>query len=181
MAEILENWGIDAALESMRKAVASLGMKQNSHVGGGECLIMDYVLSYGKTYKPADYMPTDYGQLMPKKECFANAITYSLRYTHDLLYAEGYAFASPTVPFPLHHGWCVHRESGRAFDPTWAAPGEGWDGEFPIAIGVTFEPDHAFLRMAKTGYYGLFCPGDVFDIDLLRSKPSDLPFLKKPK
>lgn len=49
--------------------------------------------------------------------CYKHA--YQLAESDSIfIYCEGYA-CSEQLGIPLHHAWCVHRETGEVYDPVW--------------------------------------------------------------
>lgn len=100
-------------------------------------------------------------ELMPAKNCYANALTLALEKGYT--YVEGYAHSILTVA----HAWCED-ERGNVVEPTWDAD----EGRF--YLGVPMDPHRALAHCAKTGYYGLFCNDWITDLELLRGGYKEL-------
>jgi hypothetical protein len=98
---------------------------------------------------------------MEKKNCFGNAVEYAMR--NGLYYCEGFALAAGF--FPTLHAWTCD-ENGVIFDPTWQDPVRPVDHY----LGLVFETDFVISTIQRTGYYGLFCPNEWYDKDILNGQ-----------
>ena len=77
----------------------------------GYCGFEDFVLRNGQSWP---YRRTKHTGR--PKECFRNAFLLAEQHPDQFVYAEGYAVL---VLLPVHHAWCVDRETGFVVDPTW--------------------------------------------------------------
>lgn len=90
-------------------------------------------------------------------ECFANASRRM--WATSARYTEGVALR-PSLGILIHHAWLVGPDN-RVFDPTWDRPEEC---EY---VGVSLDADVVGRQTAKTGYYCLFAPNGVYDLDFM--------------
>lgn len=103
-----------AAREMLEFIAAARGPAKPLHVWAGP---EELLLSMAT---PVVAYPRTVGGMRPlaAKECYRNAFVTTLDFP-TLVYTEGFAMA-PGL-FPMHHAWVTHAETGKIFDPTWAA------------------------------------------------------------
>lgn len=132
-----------AVLERLVESFAELGHPAS---------LERFTLRNGRAYErgPTLGARTDQGQ------CFRNATLYALEHS-QARYVEGFAWTEELI-FPIHHAWV--EIDGKAMDAT-------WDETETVYVGVAFDTDAVSKRIQRTGYYGLFVPGDFIDIDFL--------------
>lgn len=125
--------------------------------GGG--LLEYFVLRNGRARQGRPYT----GVRGEPKDCFANAYRLALPYDDKPVgtYVEGFAIR-PSLGILVHHAW-VER-SNRVIDPTWDSP------ESCFYMGVPFSAKVLSAETLKSGYYGLLCPGEMFNFDLMLSR-----------
>lgn len=119
------------------------------------------VREHGKVYQssPRKSYPKGLRRKRAMKECFSNSVHHLIKEhisgTSNLLYVEGYA-VNKGIGFPFHHAWLVERDSDVAIDVTLDKPEEY---EY---FGIALDRALVFERMQASGYYCVFCPGEMF-------------------
>lgn len=137
--------------------LANLKAKDEAFSTMGHFDLVDrFVMRNGKPYEAAPY----FGKRGTPKECFTNAVHYAMRNSLD--YVEGFMYRKD-LPILIHHAWVAGKD-GVVIDPTLDRPEECH------FFGVPFNAKRAWNRMLKTGYYGLYMPNEMVDIEFLARK-----------
>lgn len=123
----------------------------------------EFVLHHGEFFKSNAFDDKKYSRaLRTKKECFRNAFELALM-NDNLVYCEGYAVDI----LPLHHAWCVEKDTGKVVDPTWNNP------ESCIYFGVPFKLEFARHTVVSNEIYGVLDGYWNHEFPLLTGKATD--------
>ena len=95
------------------------------------------------------------------RECFSNSIRALWGGEFPgYHYVEGKACSEHG--FIVHHAW-LEDDDHNVLDLTWRNP------EKAQYFGVTFDIETVRKECIKSGIYGLLCPGEIFNLDLMRA------------
>jgi hypothetical protein len=97
------------------------------------------------------------------KECFKNSTVAAFK--GGLRYVEGYALKPGLIP--VHHAWNLDEE-GRVIDLTWR------DNLAAEYLGIEIDTVTLTRTACRTGYFGMFAPGDMVNIEFLKQLDPEL-------
>jgi len=121
--------------------------------------IQDYLLDTGKEFGTTEYPAEDIIReiqespfvRMAVQECFANCQGAALLLNDPrVLYAEGFALSSGSLPLPVLHAWLVIE--GKVYDPTWEMVGH-YDRKTSAYFGRTFETGYVRRSVLDSRMY----------------------------
>lgn len=151
----------------MQPMTGTLESTLNAHIKAFETLghpsLMErFVVLRGEVFECRDDAGYHRGV---SKECFRNAALLSLE-NDELTYVEGYGMLD-SIPFPIHHAWCVD-ERGVVVDVT-------WDADSPRQyIGVRISKEDLRDNLLKNGVYGVLDTGVGINVDFILRKAPEL-------
>ncbi len=131
-------FGIKEFLETQVRVIKNGNFPKIGHYFGW----LDFILQHGFPFEAAD-LPEQY-KLGSPKQCFSNAFTAALGQP-DLIYCEGYACGV----IPVHHAWCIDKNTGKVVDVTWTR-----DHAFGY-YGIPMDLGYVTTAVTEKGYYGV--------------------------